>query len=100
MDKEAGNINHLIVSKDYAEYDPMTKHFIDIIIDANLFNSNSSDDSDWEDDLGYKTFDAASYLLKKEQTAPLLTSDNESEQEVEWDIQFCDEDICKWVSIY
>lgn len=75
------NINNWIVSNNYGELNPATKHFVDVVIDRNtlqLLNNESSEESDC------KESDGESFI------------DDHSDEDY-FDVQFDDDEITNMV---
>lgn len=95
------NINQLIVKNELAEFDPETIHFTNIFVDWNSLALTDSDEEDWDSDIGNNIFDAGSYLNKPNEKSLLsFLGSNESNEELDIDINFGEEDINEWVSNY
>lgn len=79
------NINNWIVLNNYGEFDPDTKHFIDVVIGRNMLkfldDSDSSDESD--------------YLERKDLT--LVQNAKSDDEDGYFDVQFDEEDLKKFV---
>lgn len=86
VDKELQrNINQFVVHEELADFDPQTKHFVDLSVDWNTIPMEQ-DEEDWDsDDEGVGIYDAGSYLNR----SPELH--NSGLMDKEWDIQMSDD---------
>lgn len=95
------NVNQLVANEGFAEFEPETQHFTDLIFDwSSLSSIDDADEDNWDSDENDKAdiFDAGQFMTESKSKLPFLNSSgDESDKEFDVDIQFTEDQLKEWV---